>query len=558
MKIKFCSMAALLLALPILFLTAEAEDAEEIPYPPRDFLYVVDCSGSMREYEEALNVARIMLRDLLPANTTTVVAFNGSASVVTDTLSFGGETSVLAGLEEADRILEQRWQDMQESGTKRETTILLFSDMQSTVISEDGRTPLTDASFQVENDRLQAIEALWSQHILERDLRFYSLCWPAGESDTYMVAFDPSWKNASSSHHFELDSAQEILKTCVEAYACVLTGSDEFQWTETEGQYADGTLHIPVEESYRTFLYLSQVPSGVADPSGRNITPKNWHLSSGGCILMLENTKQGTYNLQGRAESYFSLTIPQPQLTVRVLPGSAVCYEEITISVAMSAGDSYLGYDTSNSQCLMEIRPLQEGAPPQPVASTYNKERNCYEFVYTPKSQGNHEVSILYLILGDEVINMNRLETLEVRPYEIKLTGNSRREYEDLRQYLQTKLQVGDEFSFSLSDYFKSPYQRLEFIVDAPEKPESLYWEASSSAEGRVTIQALQADSVNLCYSIAYYEGSATEPEHTQSLELSIQVYETTSDHPLLALILAVIGLASFVLFGLILCRRKS
>jgi len=556
MKIKLSASAMLLFILLWLPLTAAAEDTEKIPYPPRNFLYVVDCSGSMREYRDALDVGRRMLRDLLPESTTTVIGFNSSASVIKGGLTFGGETTVLAGLEKADQVLKEQWQKMQMDGETRETTVLLFSDMQSTVMADDGKTPLTEDTFQEESARLQDIEDRWSQHILEGDLSFYSLHWPAETADAYTVEFDPSWRTAGSSQRFEFDSTQEILKTCVEAYACVLTGSNEFQWTEPETERKDGALCVPIEESYRTFLYLPQTPGGITGPTGRAAESRKWSLPTGGCMLMLENTKAGTYTLQGDAENCFCLTIPQPQLTVKASPDPVMCYEAVAISVAMSAGDSYLGYDTSNSICLMEICPPQENAIP--IAPTYDQERNCYEFTYTPQKQGSYKVNIWYYIQNDEIIVIERTETLEAEPYEIKLAGDTRRKYEDLRLYLWTGLQEGGEFAFTLSDYFQSPYQRLEFTIIGPETPEIAYWEPSSGAEGTVTIQALQAGSALLQCDIAYYGDGASEPEHIQTIELPIQVSEVPPNSMPIQIPLIVVGLAvTGGVCGFVLYRRK-
>lgn len=557
MKIKLLTLSMLLAVLLCPPLTAAAEEPEEIPYPPRNFLYVVDCSGSMQKYGDALDVGRTMLRDLLPASTTTVIAFNASASVVTDKLTFGGETSVLAGLEKADLVLEKQRQEIQDDGAAGETTVLLFSDMQSTVRADDGETRLTDDAFQEENQRLQVLEDRWSQRILDGDLRFYSLrWWSAEEEDTYTVVFDPSRRTAGNPQRFELDSAQEILKTCVEAYACVLTGSSEFRWTESKAVREGGALRVPVEESYRTFLYLPQAPSRVFSPTGSVIDCKKWPLPMGGSMLMLENTKAGTYLLEGEAESCLCLTIPQPRLTVKSSPTPAMCGEAVTISVALSAGDSYLGYDTSNSLCLMEICPPQERVIPVP--STYDQEQNCYKFVYTPQTQGAHEVRIRYLIQNGETIDLEAAQTLEIEPYEIRLRGDAQRNYEGLLLYLQTRLREGDEFSFALSDYFQTPYRRLEFIVPESETPESVYWDSSSDERGQVTIRALRAGTALLRCEIAYYKDGAPEPEHTQTVELPIRVGETPPRRLPVLIPVGAVGLAIAIAACALILRREK
>lgn len=557
MKIKLRILIVLLFILLCLPFTAAAENTEDVPYPPRNFLYVVDCSGSMRDYGDALDIGRVMMRDLLPESTTTVIAFSDSAFVTTDKLFFSGETSVLAGIEEANRVLEKQFQ---EDDVIHDATVLLFSDMQSTVSADDGNVFLTDSLSQEESERLRTIENLWAKRIQEEGLRFYSLRWFAKEPGAYAVTFDPSGQIFDKSRRFEMDSAQEILKTCVEAYACVLTGNDGFQWTEPETLSEGDSMHVEIEKSYRTFLYFPQVPEGVTDPSGHNISPKKWSLSAGGCVLMLEDTKAGTYVFQNTAEGCSILTIPQPQLVVKVSPDSRKCFEKVAISVSMLAGDSYLGYDTGNSLCYLDIYPPEEGELIQTAVATYREEKGGYEFVYTPQWKGEYNVDISYYILGDKGTTIKQRKTFTVDPYEIKLVGDETRAYKDLCQYLQGHILVGSDFSFSLSDYFKTPYRRLEFAIAEPETPRIICWEASSSPEGDVTVHALQEGSALLECSILYYDKDTNQLDHTQNLKFLIQASKPPVpdiNWPLvLLMIAAVVGLGSLCLF--VLHKKKN
>ena len=372
------------------------------------------------------------------------------------------------------------------------------------------------------NKKVHTIESLWAQHIQDGGLRFYSLRWFAEEPGAYEVTFDPSGWIPDKSRRFEMDSAQEILKTCVEAYACVLTGDDGFQWTEPETLGEGEFLHVEIEKSYRTFLYFSQVPGRVTDPTGHDVTSKKWSLPTGGCMLMLEDTKAGTYVFQETAGGCSRLTIPQPQLVVKASPDPGMCFEKVTISIAMLAGDSYLGYDTGNSRCYLDICLLEEELT-QVAAAPYKKETGGYEFVYTPQRKGEYSVDISYYILGDKVTEIERRKTFTVDPYEIKLVGDEARAYKDLCLYLQNYMHVGDDLSFSLSDYFKAPHRRLEFTVAEPETPKIICWEASSSPEGNVTIHALQEGSALLECSILYYDKDTNQLDHAQNLEFLIQ-----------------------------------
>ena len=83
------------------------------------------------------------------------------------------------------------------------------------------------------------------------------------------------------------DFTREILTACVEAYACVLTGSDGTWWTEAEISTSADTLTVSLEESYRTFLYLDQAPRGIDRDRGA-VEFQAWTPSSGGCLLMID------------------------------------------------------------------------------------------------------------------------------------------------------------------------------------------------------------------------------------------------------------------------------
>lgn len=168
------SAAALLWLLTV---PAVAEEAQEtMPYPERTILYIVDCSGSMDNYQKALNSGRQMLLDLLPEESE-VVAFNTEAftPALGEKLTFEGNTSVLNGIREADQKLEEIWAEHPET----EVTAVLFSDMYSTVKAEKCDEELDQESAKKEKGQLASISRRWSNYVRNGKLRFYVLDWPS-------------------------------------------------------------------------------------------------------------------------------------------------------------------------------------------------------------------------------------------------------------------------------------------------------------------------------------------------------------------------------------------
>lgn len=529
MKIKLCRSLILLLLLCLLLIPAVAtvpleDEKAEVPYPDRTFLYIVDCSSSMDNYQDALNTGRQMLSDLLPEESTIVISFSGKAEVhTTGELVFGGQTSVLAGIEKADSVLEELWS----TDPARKVTAILFSDMNSTVEAADGRTLLTEESSQREQVRLSEIESRWSQYALLGNLNFYSLNWQSKPSDgEYPVLFSPI---SGGIGHFQpldaenADFAREILKTCVEAYACVLTGSDEFRWAKAAAVPLGSSLTLSLDESYRTFLYLDQIPSGITNSRG-SVKFLPWDSGSGGYVLMIENVKSGFYTLDGVSEDgrVLCLTIPQPKITVNVSQDTVTCFDDVAFSIGIVAGDSYLGYDDSNSSCLLRITAPEEELP-RVLSGWYNEEQGYYEFEFTPDKKGTHEITIYYTIFGNDQVLRTISYELDVKPYAIKLMGQAQREYRDLRVYLQ-KIQEGEEISFRLSDYYSTSYRQLEFIVEAPEEPEIAIWEPISDGTGAVTVRGLKEGKTVLRCKINYYEDGVDIPDNTEEFTLEINI----------------------------------
>lgn len=527
-----------------------AAEEGEVPYPPRTFLYIADCSGSMGKYKEALETGRQMICDLLPENTT-VVAFRSDAQIVSGTLSFGGETSVLSGIELADEALADFWQKDQE----QKVTAILFSDMDSTVEAADGKTYLQDASFRAEAARLRDIEQRWLRYDAEGKLNFYLLCWNPEKPEGYPVSFMPIRKNMDDSQTFKIkqpDSAEEILKTCVEAYSRVLTGSDVAQWCEADGRYSEGVLSLPLTESYRTFLYIDG-GCGSIDTSVEEL--REWHCNEK-TIVMLNNTEQGGECRINdiSADSKVSLfCIPQPQVSVEQSAESVMCYDTVTFSVGTMAGEQYIGYAVSDSNCSVKVTgPDGE----ESLLPLYNEEKKCYEIKYTPQKNGEYEFSILYLIKGDKPITRKLSYKIKAQPYEIVLHGQAQRGYQALCTGLQ-RLQAGTDFSFCLSDYYTTPYRRLEFIVDEPESSEVAVWDPVSDEKGEVTIRPCAKGSTKLHYTICYYEDGDSEPDYTVGYDLEIDVAPKGSSEIPPILIAGTVGAAIILILIYYFKKRK-
>lgn len=561
-EIKLCRSLVLFLLLCLLLIpaaaTAPLEDEEtEIPYPDRAFLYVVDCSGSMEDYQNALNTGRQMLSDLLPEESTIVIAFNGKAEILPGgDLTFGGQTSVLTGMEKADSVLEELWL----TDPAQKVTAILFSDMNSTVEAADGYTLLTDASFQEEAARLSEIEGRWNQYALLGNLNFYSLSWQSEPSpEEYTVSFSPISGGTGRFQPLDTESAdftREILKACVEAYACILTGSDEFQWAEATVIPSDSSPTVSLEESYRTFLYLNQIPNGITNSRGP-VEFQPWYSTSGGCVLLIENTESELYTLDGVSEDsqVLYLTVPHPKITVNV-PDTVTCFDETVFSIGIVAGDSYLGYDDSNSSCLLSITVPEEELP-RVLSGSYNEVQGYYEFEFIPNKKGVHEITIYYTIFGNDQVLRTISCELDVEPYAIKLMGQAQREYRDLRVRLQ-EIREGEEISFLLSDYYTTQYRQLEFVVEGSEDPEIAIWEPISDGTGAVTVQGLKEGKTVLHYKINYYEDSLGTPENTEEFTLEIDVLPGDSSIPV-GLIVGLAGTAVvIVVTSVLLIRRRK
>ncbi len=516
----WCALAAVVLAL----LTVPAMAEDTVPYPARTILYIVDCSGSMKDYKEALDTGRQMLLDLLPEETTTVVAFKSQAYTPGDTLTFGGETSVLSGITRADEVLEELWA----KNPDQEITAVLFSDMYSTVAADDGVTPLTEASARAENERLAGIAGRWNEYTASDKLCVYSLGRvPAAAEDKpdgfpmSFIVLPPPSMNAVDRGTGAVGFSSEILKLCAEVYAGVLTGSDGMEWEEVQGTRLDGSLTLPLPERYREFLFLDEVPSGAVGPAGETLPC--WALPDG-CVLMVEGGTGGTCSIDGVTDgvSVQSLVIPQPRIEVDFSESPVTVFEPVTISVAVTNGRDYLGYDGSNSVCLMKVTAPGEETP-RTLPSDYSEDRNGYEFTYTAEVPGNHLFEVTYIVLGEEPVTRTLQVEEEAAVRFPEPEGYRYREYQDLSGRLQ-KMTVGDEISFELAGYYTDQNIRLEFAVQSPADPETAVWEAAADQTGAVTVRGLQAGTTTLRYTVEGYIDGMEEPCCTADYELTVSV----------------------------------
>lgn len=545
----------LLLCLPSIPAAADAAETE-VPYPDRTFLYIVDCSGSMEGYQDALNTGRQMLSDLLPEEKTTVIAFTGTAEVVpSGTLSFGGQTSVLAGVEKADEMLNALWS----ADPARQVTAILFSDMNSTVQAIDGHTPLTEVSKNEEDARLLEIQERWNQYAQVGNFNFYSLNWSAAPSPgEYPVSFSPISGGSGAHQPLDTQSAdftREILTACVEAYACVLTGIDAARWTEVEPSTSGDAPTISLEESYRTFLYLDQAPRGIDRDRGA-VEFQAWTPSSGGCLLMIENADSGLYSLDGVSSDaqVLCLTIPQPKITVKVSPDPVICFDTVTISIGTVAGNSYLGYDDSNSSCLLNISSTGDDLP-RVLSGDYNEDLGCYEVEFQPDRKGQYQITLHYTVYGNDHVLRTISRPLDVEAYYVRPNAQTQRELNALRRQLQ-RISAGEEITFRLSDYYYTSYRRLEYVIEEPEDPTLAMWESGTDNTGTVTVQGLKEGETTLRCTINYYEEGIDTPDNSQELTMKIVVLPR-NDHPIPVWLIATLAGAAVAIILLIRRNKK-
>lgn len=515
-----CGLAALTLVWLLVMPTA-AETAGNVPYPPRTFLYIVDCSGSMSGYKEILNLGRQILLDLLPDNTI-VVAFAEDILPTTDgQLKFDGNTSILAGIRGADRVLEELWANNPE----QQVTAVLFSDLRSTVEADNSGKELDRDSEQckAEIDQLAEIARRWSGYVWEDKLRFYTLNWvstrPTGVPMTFPVPPPPS--ETADPLPSIVPTNADILKTCVEVYAGVLTGRSSAEWEHAAGVWSGDVLTVALDDRYRSFLYLDQTPSRAIGPGGEEL--KSWSLTDG-CLLMVEGGAEGICTIEGVSADaqVLSFTIPQPKLEVNFSADPMSIFDPVTISIAVTDGKNYLSYDDSNSICFMEITAPGE-AIPQVLSSSYDPLQHCHEFTFTPEALGDYEFKLTYMILGAETDNRELVFTKEAVCTPPTPNAQQFREYSALSQKL-LNLEKGSEVQFSLSSYYEKPNLRLEFVVAEPEDNTVAAWNPTADQSGNVTVRGNEAGSTVLRYTINCYLDCEDTPCSSVEYELSISV----------------------------------
>lgn len=530
-------LTALVLVWP-LTVPAMAEASDSVPYPPRTFLYIVDCSGSMSSYQDALNEGRQMLLDLLPDNTI-VVPFAEKVYPATASLTFDKNTSVLAGIRDADERLEKLWAD----NPDQEVTAVLFSDMYSTVESDGSNAELIEGSEECESEieELANIASRWSEYVWEGKLRFYSLNWSSDPSDGVRMPFPvppPPAESAGPLPSIVPDNA-EILKTCVEVYAGVLTGRNSAEWKQAETKWSDDVLTVPLDERYREFLYLSERPSRAIGPGGEVL--KCWGPPDG-CILLVEGAGEGVCSIEGVSTTaqVMSFTIPKPALDVSFSTDPMSVFNPVTISVGVTDGKSYLDYDDSNSTCFLKV--LAPGdSTPQVLTSSYDPVQNIHGFTFVPETLGDYEFMLSYMIFGAEqdvrelVFEKESVCTAPVPD------GQQFREYIALSQKLQA-LEKGAEVQFTLSNYYEKPNIGLEFVVEAPEDDAVAAWDSSMDETGTVTVQGRGPGSTVLRYTINCYLEGEDAPCCSEAHELSISV-TATRQSALKIVLAAVVGI---------------
>lgn len=548
------------LALVWLLVLPAAAEATTVPYPPRTFLYIVDCSGSMCGYQQALNLGRQLLLDLLPENTIVVAFAEDRLPVTGGELQFGGNTSILAGIREADRILEELWANSSE----QQITVMLFSDMYSTVEADHPNIPMDKDSKQCEAEieQLNDIAKRWSNYVLADRLRFYTLNWvPASSEDqpvgVYMPFFVPP-PNPETADPVPsiMPTDADILKACVEVYAGVLTGRSGAEWQHTAGDWSGDSLTVVLDDRYRSFFCLDQIPRRAIGPGGEEM--KKWFLPDGCCLLMAEGGAEGICTIEGiAAEAQIqSFTIPQPKLEVSFSADPMSIFDPVTISIAATDGKNYLGYDDSNSVCFLEVTAPGKSTP-QVLSSSYDPLQNCHEFTFTPEVLGSHVFKLTYMILGAHTDNRELVFEKEAVCTPPVPNGQQLREYTALSQKL-IDLEQGSEIQFSLSSYYEKPNVRLEFVVGEPEDSTIAAWNPTADETGSVMVQGNAVGSTVLRYTINCYLDGDSVPCASVEHELSVSVKEAPPKFSI-GFVFIAIGLALFtaVVVIVILVRKK-
>lgn len=540
------AIAALLWTLVV---PAMAEEVQEpIPYPKRTILYIVDCSGSMETYQEVLKSGRQMLLDLLPEETE-VVAFDTASFTPGKTLTFSGDTSVLKGIEGADKKLKEIW----EKNPKEEVTAVLFSDMYSTVEAKDGKTKLSQKDSKAakeENRDLAKIARSWSEYIWDGKLRFYFLDWPSAEQDETQdktqdgvrMSFEVYASPPERSESFQLpdlgedmDFSQKILMACVGAYADILTGGCEAEWKSIEGDWSDDKLYVEPEEGYQEFLFLDKTPDRAVDSKGKDL--EKWSSPSG-CVVLLKGRADQACSFEGDGIApgirLMTFTVPQPEVKVDFskVEEPLFAFKPVTITVRTTAGNNYLNYGDSGNSCRLRVTAPGETTP-QNVPGAYDEEEGGYVFTYTPKTIGNHMFEIKHRIFGEKTFKTNLTYEKKVEVESHKLKGESLRKYKELSRRLKT-IEKNTKESFELLYYYADPNMRLEFVVEEPENPEIAVWEASVGQTGAVEVQGRGEGTTTLCYTVNYYLEGIEEPCDSEDHKLTISVVVSSGSEPML------------------------
>lgn len=554
-------ICCLLIAILLLSSAAMAAEVQESgAYPSRQYIYIVDCSGSMEDYEKTINIGREILFDLLPMSSTIIVAFNEQAFLANDGIQFGGNTSVLAGLRLADQSLEDIWS----AAPNKEVTVILLSDMQSNVSAEDGITRLTEEMYEREAEEVRSIEARWSQYIQNRRMSFFSLRWESADDEGYKGVYNVHFSPADG--NYREFNVSDIIKTCVEAYSCVLTGTDEFQWAEA-GQQEGGSYALSLEESYRTFLYLPAALEQIRCPNGETKSADQiscWALDSGECLAMLENVQRGNYELtcttmesiavDPTETAVLCLQIPYPKFNIEISLKKPVCFSPITISANVTAGKSYLDYSGSSS-CIMQIYSPEDDTP-QIISAVYDEANLCYTASFTPQTPGEYTISATLYDLDSTLLMRTVSTDTYVSPLTVQPTGQTLRAYNALSAELQNML-VGQERSFKLSDYYSTKYQSLKFIVEDPSQPEVASWERVDDTEGQITVRANGPGVSELRYRIIYYGFDSDTPNASQEFTLTIGVVKAPVHFVRTAVIAACVAVSTTSVIAVFWYQRK-